>query len=82
MKFDVKSILIARKKRVDPEDYNNRPCMISLFDKNNPHLNVEGPKKVLEFDPKHKVVIKGLNIEYLLPGNDLLINNLTSIEVE
>ena len=82
MKYETKSVLIARKKRVDKEDYLNRPCFVSLFDENNPHLNVEGPKKVIEFDKKHKVVIKGLNVNYLLPGNDIVINNLTEIHIE
>jgi hypothetical protein len=82
MEFQTKSILIARKKRVDPDDYNYRPCYISLFDKNNPHLSTEGPKKVIEFERMHKILINGLKIEYLLPGNDILINNLKKVTIE
>tara|TARA_Y100000310_G_scaffold320216_1_gene376416 strand:+ start:3458 stop:3754 length:297 start_codon:yes stop_codon:yes gene_type:complete len=81
-KYKTKSVLIARKKRENPEDYNHRPCFVSLFDSNDPHLSVEGPKKVIEFSRKHKVVIEGLNnVNYLLPGNDIVINNLTEITV-
>ncbi len=82
MMYKAKSVLIARKKRVNEEDYNHRPCFISLFDENDPHLNVEGPKKVIEFDQKHKVVIKGLNVSYLLPGNDIVINDLSEVQIE
>tara|TARA_Y100000310_G_C20401297_1_gene677514 strand:+ start:17 stop:307 length:291 start_codon:yes stop_codon:yes gene_type:complete len=81
MKFKTKSVLIARKKRENPEDFNHRPCMVSLFDVNEPHLCVEGPKKILEFNQKHKVKIEGLHVDYLLPGNDIIINNLSEIEV-
>ncbi len=81
MKYKTKSVLIARKKSIEG-DFNRRPCFISLFDENDPHLNAQGPREVVEFDKIHKVVIKGLNVDYLLPGNDIVINNLTEIEIE
>ncbi|MDP3728876.1 MAG: hypothetical protein Q8R18_05505 [bacterium] len=81
MKYKTKSVLIARKKSSD-DDFLRRSCFISLFDENNPHLNAQGPKDVVEFEKIHKVVIKGLNVDYLLPGNDIVINNLTEIEIE
>jgi len=81
MKYKTKSVLIARKKSIE-DDFSRRPCFISLFDENNPHLNVQGPKEVVEFDKIHKVVINGLNVDYLLPGNDIVINDLTEIEIE
>lgn len=81
-KYNYKSVLIARKKRTNPEDYNHRPCFMSFFGENNPHLNSEGPKEVLEFDRKHKVLINGLDVHYLLPGNDIVINNLQELTIE
>ncbi len=81
MKYKAKSALIGRKKS-DDINFNVRPCFVSLFEENNPHLNIEGPSKILEFEKVHKVVIKNLNISYLLPGNDLVINDLKEIEVE
>ena len=81
MRYQAQSILIGRKKSTE-KDYNLRPCFISLFDDNNPHLSTEGPKEVLEFDAVHKVIIQGLKVNYLLPGNDLVINNLKEVEVE
>lgn len=80
--YVTKSVLIARKKRLTQEDDDFRPCFISLFDENNPHLSTRGPKEVVEFPRIHKVVIEGLNVDYLLPGNDLVINDLTRVEVE
>jgi len=82
LKYKTKSVLIARKKRINKEDFNHRPCFISFFDKNNPHLNTEGPTEVKEFDRKHKVEIKGLDVHYLLPGNDIVINDLEELNVE
>jgi len=81
-KYNYKSVLIARKKRTNPEDFNHRPCFMSFFEENNPHLNTNGPKEVLEFDRKHKVIINGLDIHYLLPGNDIVINDLEELTVE
>ena len=48
--YNYKSVLIARKKRTNPEDFDHRPCFLSFFGSNDPHLNAEGPKEVLEFD--------------------------------
>lgn len=81
MKYDAKSMLIGRKKSSE-KDYNVRPCFISMFEANNPHLSKEGPKEVIEFEAIHKVVIEGLKVNYLLPGNDLVINDLKEIDVE
>lgn len=81
MKYKTRSVLIARKKSY-ADDFARRPCLISFFDENNPHLNVLGPKDVLEFLKVHKVVITGLNINYLLPGNDIVINDLEELEIE
>ncbi|MFH1455979.1 MAG: hypothetical protein ABIF40_03450 [archaeon] len=81
MKHKTKSALIGRKKS-DNVNINVRPCFISLFEENNPHLSIEGPSKVIEFEKVHKVIINNLKINYLLPGNDLVINDLEEIEVE
>ena len=81
MKYKTKSVLIARKKSIEG-DFNRRPCFISFFDENDPHLNMQGPKDVVEFAKIHKVIIRGLNVDYLLPGNDIVINDLSEIEIE
>lgn len=81
VKYQAKSVLIARKKSIEG-DYVHRPCFISLFDENDPHMNAQGPKEVLEFQRIHKIVISGLDVHYLLPGNDIVINDLTEVEVE
>ncbi|MBS3162721.1 hypothetical protein J4467_02250 [Candidatus Woesearchaeota archaeon] len=81
MKYKTKSVLIARKKSYE-DDFSHRPCFISFFDENNPHLSIEGPKDVVEYSKIHKVVINGLDVNYLLPGNDIVINDLEEIEIE
>ncbi|MFH1332104.1 MAG: hypothetical protein ABIH63_02350 [archaeon] len=79
MKYEVKSIIIGRKKG-GTEDF--KPCFFAFFDVNNPHQRNIVPKKIVEFDKIHKVIIEGLNINYLLPGNDLVINNLEEVEIK
>jgi len=75
-------VLIGRKKNLSEEDYNVRPCFVSLFDHNNPHLSEKGPMDVLEFSKVHKVILNGLKVNYLLPGNDIVVNNLKNITIE
>ena len=52
------------------------------YDINNPHLTDKAPEKCLDFDKIHKIIIKGLDVNYLLQGNDLVINNLKEIEIK
>lgn len=82
MKFKTTSIIIARKNRNKSCGDFNRPCFISLFDVNNPHKTSKSPKKIINFDNKHKIEIENLYINYLLAGNDLVINNLEFIDIK
>lgn len=81
MKHTTKSIIIGRMKRPNKEE-EVYPCFISLFDINDPHKTGEVPKKKLEYERIEKVIIKGLDINYLLAGNDLLINDLQEVEID
>lgn len=80
MKYETKSIIIGRMKRVNQdEDY---PCFVHLFEMNDPHKSGKVPKKMLDFDQIHKVILKRLNVNYLLEGNDIVINNLEEVDVD
>ena len=82
-KLKTKSVIIGRRKRINSkEDSDLRDCFVDLFDMNNPHLCSKAPKKVFEFEGKHKIVIKGLDVNYLLLGHDLVINDLKEIEIK
>ena len=80
MKYEAKSILVGRKKKYD-DDPDVRPCFISLFKENDPHKTGEVPFEILEFDKMHRVNLEGFNIKYLLPGNDIVVNDLEYIEI-
>jgi len=81
LKYDTKSVVIGRKKRPNKED-TEYPCFLNLFNINDPHKSGQVPEKMLDFEKIHKVTINGLDVNYLLPGNDLVINDLEFIEVE
>lgn len=82
MRYEAKSIIIGRKPRIDKDDYSNRPCFISFFDVNNPHkLNI-APNEIVEFLKINRVIIKGMDINFLLMGGDLLVNDLEYVEIE
>ncbi len=80
MEYKTKSVIIGRMKRKDKED-DVYPCFVSLFDINDPHKTAEVPTKKLEFEDMHKIIIKNVDLNYLLAGNDLVINNLESIKI-
>jgi len=81
MKYKTKSIIIGRMKRPSKED-EDYPCFINLFNMNDPHKSGKVPEKMLDFPTVHKIMIKGLDVNYLLPGNDLVINDLEFVEIE
>ena len=80
MKYKTKSALIGRKGKRDEE--GNSPVFVNLFDINDPHKTAEVPKEMIDFDKIHKIVIDSLKISYLIEGSDILINDLTEIEVD
>ncbi|MBS3095154.1 hypothetical protein J4231_00570 [Candidatus Woesearchaeota archaeon] len=81
MKYKTKSIIIGRKPRLDKDDYSNRPCFISLFDINNPHKSSIAPKKIIDFLKVNRVAIKGMDINFLLLGGDILVNDLEYVDI-
>lgn len=79
--FEVKSVMLGRKPREDGCEF--KTLWIRLFSKNNPHKEGEAPFKTLEVPDIEKVRIRDLfNVSYYLEGNDIVINNLTSLDLE
>jgi hypothetical protein len=86
MRYACKSVIIGKKDKKetfnDDDTYlETAPLFVSLCKKNDPHLTAEIPFKFLDFEV-HKVVIRGLDVYYLIPGTDLVINNLDYIDIE
>ncbi len=83
MKIKTKSVIIGKSKKDSNYDGMDRPVFISLFDINDPHKTDKVPKKRYDFKSGvHKIILKNLEIDYLLAGHDILINNLQEIEFE
>lgn len=80
MKEKTKSALVGRKGKRDND--GNSPVFVALFDINNPHKTAEVPRKNIDFEKIHKIIISDLKIQYLIEGSDFLINDLTEIKVE
>ena len=84
-KLKTKSVILGRRNRDSKsksDDDLMRPCFVDLFDVNNPHLSDKAPKKIFEFYKKNKIIITGLEVNYLLLGHDLVINDLKEIEIK
>ncbi len=77
--FKTKSAIIGKKGKMD--DNEDFPIFVNLFDVNDPHKDPNTvPKRFLEFKV-HKIIIKNLEVEYLLVGKDMVINNLKKIKL-
>ena len=59
-----------------------KTASIKLFKINDPHKTAELPTKMLEYGNIEKILLKKLNIDYYLEGNDLIINNLKQVKIE
>ncbi|MEM0231468.1 MAG: hypothetical protein QXW00_03635 [Candidatus Woesearchaeota archaeon] len=84
MRYYCGSAILGRKEKKEHDDnavLETAPIFINLCTKNNPHLTAEIPFKFLEFKV-HKVIIRGLDVYYLIPGTDIVINNLEYLDVE
>lgn len=73
--------MIGRTKKENNGDDDNRPCFVALYDVNTPHISGEEPTKILDF-VGHKIVMKNLDVDFLLLGKDLVIDNLESVTIE
>lgn len=80
MRYTTKSIIIGKMGKRDEE--GKSPVFVHLFSINNPHKTDQVPDEFLEFEAIQKVVIKGLDLTYLIGGSDLLVNDLEYIECE
>ena len=79
--YKTKSVMLSRKPRAQDGD-EFKTLVIALFDKNNPHKTGETPTQVLEYPNMEKIRIRDLSVSYYLEGNDTVINDLKSIELE
>jgi len=79
--FKAKSAMLSRKPRAN-EKHEFKTLVIALFDKNNPHKTGETPLKVLEYPNMEKIRIRNLSVSYYLEGNDMVINDLKSVNLE
>ena len=81
IEMNCKSIVVSRKPGKDKDGLWS--AMIGLFDENNPHLKAKVPFKSLEFSDIIKVRLRDLrNVSLYLMGNDLVINNLITLQIE
>lgn len=81
MRYKAKSIIIGRKKRKNKEE-EYYPCFITLFDINDPHKSASIPKEILDYEKMSRISIEGMDVEYMLAGNDIVVNNLEYIDIK
>ncbi len=80
MKYSTKSVLATRLPRKGDNEF--KTASIKLFDINDPHKTKELPTESLEYDNIEKITIKKPKIDYFLEGNDIIINDLKTVNIE
>ncbi len=79
MKYKAKSIIISKRPKKKGEI--SREFMLALFDINDPHKTIETPKENIKFKNITRVIIKGIDIHYLVEGGDVLLNSLKQVDI-
>lgn len=80
MRVETKCIIISRKPREDDKTF--KTASIAFFEKNDAHKLGIAPTQTKDFPDTEKVLLTGLDVSYYLEGNDLLINDLTSVTID
>ena len=81
IEISCKSVVVSRKPGKDKDGLWTG--VVALFDENNPHLKAKVPFKTLEFEDMIKVRLRDLaNVSLYLMGNDLVINNIITLQLE
>ena len=80
MRYQTKSAIIGRSGKRD--DFGNGPVFIHLFNVNDPHKSDIVPEKFIDFKKIHKIIFRGLELNFLLAGSDILVNDLEYIDAE
>jgi len=73
-----KSIIVGRKPRVDGNEF--KTAFVKIYEKPNPLTAEDFPPKELDFPNVEKVVFNTY-IEYYLEGNDIVLDNLESVDI-
>lgn len=79
MNYAAKSIIVGRKPRVDENEF--KTAFVKIYDKPNPLTIEDFPPKELDIPNIEKVVFN-TQLEYYLEGNDIVLDNLESVDVE
>lgn len=83
MKYEAKSVVFGRMPRKDGNEF--KTAFFKIYDKPNPmspEVMADFPAEELEFPNVEKVEITNPGLEYFLEGNDLVFDNISSIEIE
>ncbi|HLC22405.1 MAG TPA: hypothetical protein VJJ79_01385 [Candidatus Nanoarchaeia archaeon] len=75
-----KSIILSRKPGAPKDQF--KTLLVALFDANDAHKSGKTPLKVLEYLNVEKVRLTKLQVSYYLEGNDLIVNDLSEVNIK
>ncbi|HIH47867.1 TPA: hypothetical protein HA297_06270 [Candidatus Woesearchaeota archaeon] len=78
--YQAKSIILSRKPGAPKDQF--KTLLVALFDANDAHKSGKTPLKVLEYPNVEKVRLTKLQVSYYLEGNDLIVNDLSEVNIK
>jgi hypothetical protein len=79
MKLPAKSVIIGRMPRVNDNEF--KTLFVKVFDVKMPQTTEAFPKEELTFENIEKVVFDKCIPVYYLEGNDLILDDISEIEI-
>ncbi|MBN2421393.1 hypothetical protein JXB27_03895 [Candidatus Woesearchaeota archaeon] len=79
MNYKAKSLILGRTGKRDEQ--GRGPVFVRLFGVNDPHKTTEAPLNFLDFEKVQKIVLKGMDVNYLIGGSDIYANDLEEVDI-
>ena len=78
MKYDAQSVVFGRKPRQEGDEF--KTAFFKIYANPRP-FEQSFPEKELDFPNVEKVELRNEDMDYYLEGNDLVIDNIKSIDI-
>ncbi|MFT4326751.1 MAG: hypothetical protein ACMXYK_04575 [Candidatus Woesearchaeota archaeon] len=78
MKYEAQSLIFGRKPRQEGQEF--KTAFFNIYDVADPFSGTF-PIKELDFPNVEKVVLQNESLSYYLEGNDLVITDISSVEI-
>lgn len=79
MRYEGKSVVFGRKPRAEESEF--KTAFFKIYSKVKP-LDEDFPEQELDFPNIEKIEMRNEDLDYYLEGNDLVIDNISAINID